>query len=217
MNIFDEDLSAYLEETCDAESALLQEIKRETFLTEVRPNMLSGHYQGRLLAMISKLVSPNKILELGTFTGYSTLCLAEGLKKGGVIHTIDINEELEDKVKDYFASSPFNNQIKYHIGDADKVIDRLDGNFDLVFIDADKKNNLSYFLKVIDQVNPGGIILIDNVLWKGKIFEEKPDKRTRDIRELNERIAADPRIEKLILPVRDGLYVLRKQDDFTKI
>lgn len=217
MNIFDEDLSAYLEETCDAESALLQGIKRETFLSEVRPNMLSGHYQGRLLSMISKMVAPNKILELGTFTGYSTLCLAEGLKKEGVIHTIDINEELEDKVKDYFASSPFNNQIKYHIGDADKVIDRLDGHFDLVFIDADKKNNLSYFLKVIDRVNPGGIILIDNVLWKGKIFEEKPDKRTRDVRELNERIAADARIEKLILPVRDGLYVLRKQDDFTKI
>src|SRR5690625_3331032 len=153
MNIFDEDLSAYLEETCDADPALLQEIKRETFLSEVRPNMLSGHYQGRLLAMISKLVSPNMILELGTFTGYSTLCLAEGLTKNGVIHTIDINEELEDKVKDYFGSSPFSHQIKYHIGDANNVIDRLNGDFDLVFIDADKKNNLSYFLKVIDRVN----------------------------------------------------------------
>lgn len=212
MNIFDEDLSAYLEETCDAESALLQEIKRETFLSEVRPNMLSGHYQGRLLAMISKLVAPQRILELGTFTGYSTLCLAEGLTQDGWIHTIDINEELEDKVSKYFASSPYNHQIKYHIGDADKIIDQLEDTFDLVFIDADKKNNLSYFLRVIDRVRPGGVILIDNVLWKGKIFDGKPDKRTRDVLELNEKIAADPRIEKLILPVRDGLYLLRKKE-----
>lgn len=211
MDILDTALNKYLERTCDAEPVLLQEIKRETFLSEVRPNMLSGHYQGRLLSLFSKMLNPKVILELGTFTGYSTLCLAEGLLSDGTIHTVDINEELEDKVREYFDASPYGSQIINHIGDAAEIIRNIPGNFDLVFIDADKKNNFSYFNAVIDRVPKGGIILIDNVLWKGKIFDENPDKRTKSILELNEKIAADPRIEKLILPVRDGLFVLRKK------
>ncbi|HLQ99167.1 MAG TPA: O-methyltransferase [Sphingobacterium sp.] len=211
MDIFNTALNKYLEHTCDVEPVLLQEIKRETFLSEVRPNMLSGHYQGRLLSLFSKMLCPKVILELGTFTGYATLCLAEGLPSDGIIHTVDIDEELEDKVRQYFDASPYGNQIISHIGDAAEIISDIPGNFDLVFIDADKKNNFSYFNAVIDRVPQGGIILIDNVLWKGKIFDENPDKRSKSFLELNEKIAADLRVEKLILPVRDGLFVLRKK------
>lgn len=211
MNLSVDLLDPYLESTCDSENDLLKKIKRETFLKETRPNMLSGHYQGRLLSMISKLVSPECILEVGTFTGYSTLCLAEGLKEEGVIHTIDVNEELEERVRGYFDSSPYADRIINHVGEAVKVIPEISGDFDLVFIDADKKNNWNYFELVIDRVPSGGLVLVDNVLWKGKIFNENPDKQTQEILDLNERLAKDQRVEKLILPVRDGLFVLRKK------
>lgn len=211
MNLSVDLLDPYLESTCDSENDLLKKIKRETFLKETRPNMLSGHYQGRLLSMISKLVSPECILEIGTFTGYSTLCLAEGLKEEGVIHTIDVNEELEERVRGYFDSSPYADRIINHVGEAVKVIPEISGDFDLVFIDADKKNNWNYFELVIDRVPSGGLVLVDNVLWKGKIFNENPDKQTQEILDLNERLAKDQRVEKLILPVRDGLFVLRKK------
>lgn len=211
MNLSVDLLDPYLESTCDTENDLLKKIKRETFLKETRPNMLSGHYQGRLLSMISKLVSPECILEIGTFTGYSTLCLAEGLKEEGVIHTIDVNEELEERVRGYFDSSPYADRIINHVGEAVKVIPEISGDFDLVFIDADKKNNWNYFELVIDRVPSGGLVLVDNVLWKGKIFNENPDKQTQEILDLNERLAKDQRVEKLILPVRDGLFVLRKK------
>lgn len=204
-------LNTYLEETCDAESELLTRINRETYLREARPHMLSGHFQGRVLALLAKLVKPKQILEIGTFTGYATLCLAEGLDKDGVLHTIDINGELEERVQGYFDASPYRDNIKYHIGDATAVIPTIDGDFDLIFIDADKKRNLYYFETLIDRVCPGGLLLIDNVLWKGRVLTNDADNQTQNIIELNETLAKDSRVEKLILPIRDGLFVLRKK------
>ncbi|ERJ58320.1 O-methyltransferase [Sphingobacterium paucimobilis] len=206
-----EEVSGYLEETCDAEDALLGVINRETYLKETMPHMLSGHYQGRVLSMISKMLAPKKILEVGTFTGYATLCLAEGLTKDGTLHTIDINEEQEERVSGYFERSEYASQIQYHIGDAINVIPTIEGEFDLVFIDADKKRNLVYYEMLIDRIPTGGVILLDNVLWKGKVFESNPDNQTRQVLELNATLAKDNRVEKLILPIRDGLFVLRKK------
>ncbi len=212
MELFDELLTSYLERHCDTEPAFLAGIRRETYLKETRPHMLSGHYQGRLLSFISQLVSPACILEIGTFTGYATLCLAEGLAPNGHIHTIDINEELQERVQAYFDQSGLSEKIHYHIGPALEVIPRIRESFDLVFIDADKQHNRAYYDLVFDQVRPGGLILIDNVLWKGKVLEqETPDKQTASILALNAYLAADNRTDKLILPVRDGIYVIRKR------
>lgn len=207
----EEQVSGYLEGVCDEENSLLSLVNRETYLKETMPHMLSGHYQGRVLSMISKMLSPEKILEIGTFTGYATLCLAEGLKADGILHTIDINEEQEERVSGYFQQSPYAAQIIYHIGDAMEVIPELEGDFDLVFIDADKKRNLVYYDMLIDRIPSGGMILIDNVLWKGKVFQENPDSQTKQVLELNATLAKDNRVEKLILPIRDGLFVLRKK------
>ncbi|WP_099365715.1 O-methyltransferase [Sphingobacterium sp. 1.A.4] len=206
-----ERLEAYLEDTTDGENSLLKRVNRETYLRETMPHMLSGHYQGRVLSMLSKLVQPSLALEIGTFTGYATLCLAEGLAEGGKLHTIDINEEQQERVQGYFDESPYTDQIVYHIGDAAEEIAKIEGIFDLVFIDADKKRNLYYFNELIDRVRPGGLLLIDNVLWKGKVFDDKPDNQTKQIIELNQTLASDDRVEKLILPIRDGLFVLRKK------
>ena len=207
----EERVNVYLEETCDDENSLLKKINRETYLRETMPHMMSGHYQGRALSMISQLVSPARILEIGTFTGYATLCLAEGLKSDGELHTIDINEEQQERVQRYFDESVFADQIHYHIADAYQLIPNIEGNFDLVFIDADKKRNLDYYNMIIDRVPSGGVVLIDNVLWKGKVFDETPDKQTQQVLELNKTLAEDSRVEKLILPIRDGLFVLRKK------
>jgi len=204
-------VNSYLESICDEENSLLKTINRETYLRETMPHMMSGHYQGRVLSMISKMVSPKRILEIGTFTGYATLCLAEGLTPEGFLHTIDINEEQEERVQGYFDNSPFATQICYHIGDAFEIIPTLEGDFDLVFIDADKKRNLIYYDMLVDRVPSGGILMIDNVLWKGKVFDENPDNQTKQVLELNKTLAMDSRVEKLILPVRDGLFVLRKK------
>ncbi len=206
-----ERLEAYLEDTTDGENSLLKRVNRETYLRETMPHMLSGHYQGRVLSMLSKLVQPKLALEIGTFTGYATLCLAEGMAEGGKLHTIDINEEQQERVQGYFDESPYTDQIVYHIGDAADEIAKIEGIFDLVFIDADKKRNLYYFNELIDRVRPGGLLLIDNVLWKGKVFDDKPDNQTKQIIELNQTLASDDRVEKLILPIRDGLFVLRKK------
>lgn len=207
----EERVNSYLESICDEENSLLKTINRETYLRETMPHMMSGHYQGRVLSMISKMVSPKRILEIGTFTGYATLCLAEGLSPEGFLHTIDINEEQEERVQGYFDNSPFATQIRYHIGDAFEIIPTLEGDFDLVFIDADKKRNLTYYDMLVDRVPSGGILMIDNVLWKGKVFDENPDNQTKQVLELNKTLAMDSRVEKLILPVRDGLFVLRKK------
>ncbi|SEL80942.1 O-methyltransferase [Parapedobacter koreensis] len=211
MDMFDDILTSYLERTCDAEPALLQRINRETYLKETRPHMLSGPYQGRLLALLSKLVAPKFILEIGTFTGYATLCLAEGLVPGGEVHTIDNNPELEDRVRGYFEQSEWKHAVHYHIGDAAAVIPGLVGPFDFVFIDADKKNNPIYYELALEKCRAGGLILIDNVLWKGKVVAGAGDSQTQQIVSLNEQLAADERVDKLILPIRDGLFVLRKR------
>lgn len=211
MDLSNEVLESYLENTCDGENDLLQKVNRETYLKETRPHMLSGHYQGRLLSMLSKILAPKVILEIGTFTGYATLCLAEGLSPEGIVHTIDINEELQERVRGYLDESPYGSQIISHIGEAKDVIKKIEEEFDLVFIDADKKNNYTYFELVIDRMPSGGVILVDNVLWKGKIFDENLDKQSQEILNLNEKLAKDPRVEKLILPIRDGLFVLRKK------
>lgn len=211
MDLFSNQLTAYLEQTCDKENDLLKQINRETYLKETMPHMLSGHYQGRLLSFLSKMTSPTRILEIGTFTGYATLCLAEGLAQDGILHTIEVNEELESRLLTYFSQSDFSEKIKLHIGEALSIIPTLNERFDLVFIDADKKNNHAYYELVLDMVRPGGLILIDNVLWKGKVLEENPDKQTQSVLDMNEQIAADARVEKIILPVRDGLFLIRKR------
>ena len=212
MELLSEELSNYLENSCEPENDLLKHINRETHLKVSMPRMLSGHYQGRLLSMISKMISPQRILEIGTFTGYATLCLAEGLKKNGLIYTIDINEELEDMVRVNFKKSDFDPQIKYQIGDAKEIIPTLNETFDLVFIDADKKNNATYYDMIMDSVRSGGLILIDNVLWSGKVLDqEKTDQKTTFINNFNEMVSSDSRVDKLILPVRDGLFIVRKK------
>jgi caffeoyl-CoA O-methyltransferase len=209
--MIDDNLQQLLLNYCEPESELLQKINRETHLKVLMPRMLSGHYQGRVLSLLSKMISPSRILEIGTFTGYATLCLAEGLSKDGLLYTLDINEELEDMVQDNFAASDYNNQIKYIIGDATQSISTLEETFDLVFIDADKKNNGTYYDLIFDRVRSGGIIIVDNVLWSGKILNNAQDKDTKNISTFNDKVAMDSRVEKLILPVRDGLFIIRKK------
>jgi len=206
-----EELQNLLLQYCEPESELLQRINRETNLKVLLPRMLSGHYQGRVLSMLSKLVNPKRILEVGTFTGYATLCLAEGLQPDGKLYTLDINVELEDMVRRNLADSAYEKQIVYLLGDAMENIPQLDEVFDLVFIDADKKNNGSYYDLVIDKVRPGGLIIVDNVLWSGKVLSNQQDKDTKNIITFNDKIAKDTQVEKLILPVRDGLSVIRKK------
>jgi caffeoyl-CoA O-methyltransferase len=213
MEILDEALQSYLDEHCEPEPELLQKINRDTYLKVLKPHMLSGHYQGRVLSFLSKMVQPKRILEIGTFTGYATICLAEGLTEDGEIHTIEVNRELEQMLNSHFKSTNVENKIKLHFGEAEQVIGTLPyTDFDLVFIDADKKNNYTYFQIVIDKVRQGGLIIIDNVLWKGKVYGEiSNDADTESIRKMNDRVAADDRVEKLILPVRDGLLLIRKK------
>ena len=213
MEILDNALQAYLDNHCDAEPTELQAINRETHLKVLKPNMLSGHYQGRLLSMLSKMMQPKTILEIGTYTGYATICLAEGLTEDGVIHTIEVNRELEEMLTKNFESTNVGKKIKQHFGPAEQIIgDLYENDFDLVFIDADKKNNFLYFQLIFDKVKSGGLIIIDNVLWKGKVYNSaENDADTESIRKLNEQIAVDTRVEKLILPVRDGLLLIRKK------
>lgn len=206
-----DELQSLLLRYAGPEDPLLQHIDRETHLKVLMPRMLSGHYQGRALSMISKMLNPGRILEIGTFTGYATLCLAEGLAHDGLIYTLDINAELEDMVRENFAKSPLNDKIHYLIGDAQESLTKLDETFDLVFIDADKKNNGTYYDLVFNKIRPGGIIIVDNVLWSGKILEQAQDKDTRNIRNFIDQIAEDDRVEQLILPVRDGLLIVRKK------
>jgi predicted O-methyltransferase YrrM len=212
MDILPPELQFYLDHHCDPEPAELRTINRETYLKILKPHMLSGHYQGRVLSFLSKMVQPKLILEVGTFTGYATICLAEGLTEDGEIHTIEVNRELEDMLNSHFALTNVGKKIKQHYGEAEQIIAALPYNdIDLVFIDADKKNNFTYFRLVFDKVRSGGLIIIDNVLWKGKVYGEENDADTQTIRKLNDRVAADDRVEKLILPIRDGLLVIRKK------
>ncbi len=212
MELLSEELTRYLENSCEPENELLKHINRETHLKVSMPRMLSGHYQGKLLSMISKMINPERILEIGTFTGYATLCLAEGLRENGRIYTIDINLELENMVRSNFKRSDLDLKIMYQIGDAKEIIPTLNEIFDLVFIDADKKNNATYYDMIIDKVRSGGLILVDNVLWNGKVlYEGDSDQKTSFISNFNEMVSSDQRVEKLILPVRDGLFLIRKK------
>ena len=212
MHFLPEKLDDYIVSHSEEEPELLQQLTRETYQKILQPIMLSGPYQGRVLSMISKLVNPKSILELGTFTGYSTLCLAEGLQKDGIIHTIDINEELEDFQRKYFDKSGYGEQIIQHVGNALELIPKIDAIFDLVFIDADKPNYSNYFHLIIDKLKPGGIILSDNVLWHGKVVEKlnPKDTSTKAVLDYNTLLKNDYRIETVVLPIRDGLTISRK-------
>lgn len=210
MEFIDPAIDQYATEHTSPESDLLIRITRETYAEVLMPRMLSGHLQGRILSMISKMVAPDMILEIGTYTGYSALCLAEGLSEKGIITTIDINEELEERVRGYFATSDFNSKINYRIGNALNIIPEMEHNFDLAFIDADKINYLNYYNMLLPKMRRGGIILADNVLWSGKVLEQdKADKDTKALIEFNESIRNDSRVEQVLLPVRDGLMVIR--------
>jgi caffeoyl-CoA O-methyltransferase len=210
MDILNDDLQRYAEQHTTPESELLQKINRDTHANVMMPRMLSGHLQGRVLAMISQMIQPKRVLEIGTFTGYSSICLAEGLQQDGSLVTIDINEELEQRVRKYFEDAGLSSRISYHIGNAIEIIPTLQETFDLIFIDADKENYSLYFDLVIDKVRPGGIILADNVLWSGKVIEQKQDKDTRALVEFNKKIQRDKRVENVLLPIRDGIFIIRK-------
>ncbi len=210
MNFLPEDLENYAVTHTTPESPLLAKINRETHVKVLQPRMLSGHLQGRVLAQYSHMLRPRRVLEIGTYTGYSALCLAEGLTDDGLLYTIDVNEELEDMVRGFFASNEKESQIRYLIGDAKSVVPTLDETWDLVFIDADKLGYKQYFDLVIDNVREGGFILVDNVLWSGKILQQNADKKTVTMQAFNDAVHEDPRVENLLLPVRDGLMVIRK-------
>lgn len=212
MNFIEERVEEYSMQHTTKESELLNKIDRETHLEVLRPRMLSGHFQGRILSMLSKMISPYRILEIGTYTGYSAICLAEGLTEDGKLYTIDINEELEDRVRQYFLESNYNQQIDLIIGDALNLIPRLNESWDIVFIDADKKNYTKYFNMVVASVKSGGYIIADNVLWSGKVVEKDHlDEDTLALRVFNDTLSKDPRFEVVLLPVRDGLLIARKK------
>lgn len=211
MHFLSADLENYIALNSQEEPPLLQELTRETHLKVVQPRMITSHHQGRVLSLLSKIVAPKRILEIGTYTGYSALCLAEGLPKDGKLHTIDINEELFEIQRKYFNKSPYGKQIIQHIGDAVDVIPSIDETFDLVFIDAKKVNYDAYFEESIKKCVSGSIILSDNILWSGKVVEPliKSDKATKALLAYNQKLAADERLDTVILPIRDGLTLSR--------
>lgn len=194
------------------ESMILKKISRETHAKVMQPRMLSGHMQGNFLRMISQMIHPQQVLEIGTYTGYSAVCLAQGLQKNGKLHTIDVNEELEKTVRSYFKEAGMEAHINYYIGDALNIIPSIDEKFDLVFIDADKKNYSNYYDLVFEKVNSGGFIIADNVLWSGKVLdlEKNKDNDTLLIDAFNKKVHNDPRVEHMLLPLRDGLMIARK-------
>ncbi|TYA84106.1 O-methyltransferase [Seonamhaeicola marinus] len=212
MHFIPEELDDYVVAHSENEPELLQQLNRETYQKILQPRMLSGHYQGRVLSIISKLINPKNILEIGTYTGYSALCLAEGMQRSGVLHTIDVNEELFDFQRKYFDKSNYGDQIIQHLGNALEIIPELELNFDLIFIDADKDNYPNYYNIIVDKLNPGGIILSDNVLWSGKVIEtlKKDDHSTKALLDYNKLLKEDSRLETVILPIRDGLTISRK-------
>jgi predicted O-methyltransferase YrrM len=212
MKFLAQEIEAYSVEHTEIESELLKSLNRETHANILNPRMLSGHLQGRFLSMISRMIRPDRILEIGTYTGYSALCLCEGLNAGGKLITIDINEELETFTRRFFASSPFTEYIDYRIGQATDIIPTLTETFDLVFIDADKSNYATYFNLCIDKVRKGGFIIADNVLWSGKVVQDdiKIDKDTRALLDFNKMVHEDDRVSNILLPIRDGLMILQK-------
>ncbi|MBR62728.1 MAG: methyltransferase [Flavobacteriaceae bacterium] len=211
MNFISDKLQQYIDDHSMEESDLLKALDRETHQKVLQPRMLSGSYQGRLLALLAKMIGPKKILEVGTYTGYATLCMAEGLTTGGLIDTIDHNEELADIQRRYFDQSPYGSQIVQHLGEAKDILKTLAGPYDLVFLDADKENYPHYFDLIIDKLETGGILLSDNVLWSGKVLEKATDEATSALQEYNHKINTDVRVETIVLPIRDGLTITRKR------
>ena len=211
-DIVNNKIEDYIRKNSSKEPEILKDLNKETYLKVLNPRMLSGHIQGRFLSIITKLIKPKKILEIGTYTGYSAICMAEGLIENGIIHTIDINEELISIQNKYFAKSKCNNSIIQHVGDARNIIKNINEKFDLVFLDADKENYIEYYELVIEKVKKGGLIIADNVLWTGKVVEpEKDDDQlTQYLIDFNKMINEDDRVENIILPLRDGLNVILK-------
>ncbi len=207
-----EQLEDYILQHIDAEGDLLSRLDRETHLYHLRPRMCSGHLQGKLLKMFVRMIHPRRILELGTFTGYSALAMSEGMAPDAELHTIEIDDELEDFIRQHFIQSPIADRIHLHIGDAREVMAQVGGVFDLVFMDANKRQYLEYYNLVFDSVAPDGFIIADNTLWDGKVvdFGKKLDAQTAGILEFNDFVAADKRVEKVIIPLRDGLTIIHK-------
>ncbi len=210
MKIIDKSIEAYCIEHSENEPKHLKALAKETWQKVLQPRMLSGAYQGRLLSLISKIVAPKSILEIGTYTGYASLCLAEGLTEDGLLHTIDVNEELVEMQEKHFKNSPFNSKIKTYLGDAQNIIPKIDAKFDLVFIDADKQNYSLYLDLVMPKLNPKAVILSDNVLWDGKVVNPQvKDEDTLALRAYNEKLITHPQLETVLLPIRDGLSISR--------
>lgn len=211
MHFISEDLENYVANHSEVEPDLLVSLDKETHQKILQPRMLSGHFQGRVLSMLSKIINPKHILEIGTYTGYAALCLAEGLQKTGTLDTIDVNEELVTIQNKYFQLSPWSNQITNHLGPALEIIPTINKKFDLVFIDADKENYINYFHLIVPMMNVGGVILSDNVLWSGKVLEDlnPKDQSTKVLLEYNKLLKSDSRVETVLLPIRDGLTVSR--------
>jgi len=213
MEFINEDIMQYAERYSQEESQLLKELDKETHQKILQPRMISGHFQGRLLSFLSQLIQPKTILEIGTYTGYATLCLAEGLLENGLIHTIEINEELLDFQQKHFNKSIYKDKIICHHGDAKEIIPNINSELDLVFIDADKSNYCNYFDLIFQKLNPGGMIIADNVLWSGKVLEAnipQKDAETKGLQKFNEKVKAEKGVETLLLPIRDGLMICRK-------
>ena len=210
MEFIADEIDSYSLNHTEAEAELLAELNRETWANVMTPRMLSGHLQGRVLSMFSKMINPKNVIEVGTYTGYSALCMAEGLKNEGILHTLDINEEYTSIAKRYFNRSKYSKNIKQHLGNALDIIPKLECNFQLAFIDADKENYSAYFDLIIDKMDLYGYIIADNVLWSGKVTKEKKDKETTALDLYNKKVLADTRVETVLLPIRDGLMVSRK-------
>lgn len=211
-DIVNNKIEDYIRKNSSKEPEILKDLNKETYLKVLNPRMLSGHLQGRFLSIITKLIKPKKILEIGTYTGYSAICMAEGLIENGIIHTIDINEELVSIQNKYFAKSKCDNSIIQHVGDARNIIKSINEKFDLVFLDADKENYIEYYELVIEKVRKGGLIIADNVLWTGKVVEPEKDddELTQYLIDFNKMINEDDRVENIILPLRDGLNIILK-------
>jgi caffeoyl-CoA O-methyltransferase len=212
MEFIDPLLDEYVCAHTENEPAILKELNRKTHLSVLQPRMLSGHFQGRVLSMLSHMIKPENVLEIGTYTGYSALCFAEGIREGGKVITIDVNEELEDLVREYIDKAGMNDKIDYRIGDAMEIIPTLSEQFDVIFIDADKKNYCNYYDLVFDKVKTGGYIIADNVLWSGKVLEDNEtlDRETKILMDYNNKVHNDVRVQVVLLPIRDGLMIARK-------
>ena len=208
-----EALDDYIAAHIDAEPEALHRLYRRTHLTRLYPRMCSGHVQGRILTMLTRMIAPRRILELGTFTGYSTLCFAEGMPEGAKLHTVEIDDEYADELRELFDSDPRGADIELHVGDALEVVPSIDGEWDMVFIDANKRNYTAYYRLILPRVRRGGYIIADNTLWAGKVLapEANHAAQSRGIVEFNDLVAADPTVEKIILPLRDGMTIIRKK------